>query len=106
MSWFTKLFSSKEEAIVQVETTANPEWKAEALEVIERLATIHHTFTTDAVWALVKSETHEPRAMGAVMRIATKNGIVAPTDVYTPSMRKVSHHRPVRVWQSLIKEAK
>lgn len=105
MNWFSKLLGNKEKAIDTVELHVNPEWKAEAMQAVELLATLHHTFTTDAVWALIKSETHEPRAMGAIMRTATKNGIITPTDIHMPSLRKASHRRPVRVWQSLIKES-
>lgn len=103
MNWFKKIFSTKEEAMDVVEAHSNAEWKIEALAAVERLATIHDTFTTDAVWAVVTSKTHEPRAMGSVMRTATKLGYVAPTEAYTPSLRKASHRRPVRVWESKIK---
>jgi hypothetical protein len=105
MGWFTKLIGAKErdEALDKVQSHANPEWMAEALDAVERLAGIHEEFTTDAVWAVVKSKTSEPRAMGAVMRTATKRGFIAPTDLHRPSQRKASHRRPVRVWKSLIK---
>lgn len=105
MSWFSRLIGAKErdQALEAVASNANPEWMAEALDAVERLAGIHEEFTTDAVWAVVKSKTSEPRAMGAVMRIATKQGIIAPTDGHRPSERKASHRRPLRVWKSLVK---
>lgn len=105
MGWFSKLIGAKErdKALAKVESHANPEWMAEALNAVERMASIHEEFTTDAVWAVMKSKTTEPRAMGAVMRTATKRGIIAPTDLHRPSLRPASHRRPVRVWKSLIK---
>ncbi|CAB4124033.1 hypothetical protein UFOVP45_108 [uncultured Caudovirales phage] len=92
-----------EQSIEAVKVGANPEWLAEALDAVERLAGIHAEFTTDAVWAVLKTSTPEKRAMGAVMRTATHRGIIAPTESFTPSLRIASHRRPLRVWKSLVK---
>jgi hypothetical protein len=73
---------------------------------VERVAARAEFFTSDAVWFEIKeiddaASTHEPRAMGAVMRRAASMGIVAPTDRYETSARTVCHNRGVRVWRSL-----
>jgi hypothetical protein len=107
MGWFSNLIGAKErdKAIDVVEASANPEWKEEALAVVEKLARRSESLTTDAVWALMTTKTTEPRAMGAIMRTATKLGYIEPTDYHIPSIRRASHRRPIRVWKSLIKES-
>jgi len=46
--------------------------------------------------------THEPRAMGAVMRSLARARVIEATDRTVESVRKANHRRPVRVWKSLI----
>jgi hypothetical protein len=40
--------------------------------------------------------------MGAVMRQATKDGLVRPTDAWALSAWSQCHRRPKRVWESRI----
>ena len=94
-----------EEAIQRAGEHAHPEWLAEARDAVYIVALRKPQFTTDDVWdamAEVKVTTHEPRAIGAVMRSAAKEGICAPTLTYLNSRRRACHLRPLRVWKSLI----
>ena len=96
-----------DEAIDRVRVHANDEWMREVRAIVWRLARARGEFTTDAVWAQVdrlEATTHEPRAMGAVMRAAAKAGWVTPTDRVSNSARPECHCRPVRVWRSLVLE--
>jgi hypothetical protein len=92
-----------DEAVERVDRNADDEWKARALDAVRFVASARPLFTTDAVWWVLGSDvqTHEPRAMGAVMRRAVKAGVCVPTDTYHRSTRAVNHARPLRVWRSL-----
>jgi hypothetical protein len=94
------VLAARDEALARVEANANEEWKrvayVTALEVAER----KHRFTSDDVWdALTHVSTHEPRAMGAVMKRLHKEGHIQPTSDFITSTSPRSHGRPVRVWQ-------
>lgn len=70
---------------------------------IRALAKTEDTFTGDDVWAWLGdlAETvREPRALGAAMRSAQVQGLIAPTDKFVSSTRPARHAGPVRVWQS------
>ena len=96
---------SRDDALRQVTDHADPEWFYHALHVIWCLAIARDDFTTDDVWAEIghAHSTHEPRALGAVMKRAASLGYVEATDRYRPSARAACHARPVRVWASLIR---
>jgi hypothetical protein len=87
-------------AIDQVEQNTSDAWLDEAYAAIEFLVKERDLFTADTVWELV-GPTREPRAMGAVFRRATKDGIVKPTNTYWSSTRAKRHAGPVRVWAAV-----
>jgi hypothetical protein len=98
------IYSLKEEAINRVESNADPGWMNAAAIAVKRVALKLDTFTTDDVWdelGYVSNTTHEPRAMGAVMRNAARAGIITATSGYRTSKRGECHGRPVRVWTSV-----
>ena len=97
--------SARDEAVTRVGDHADVEWVAHILDVIYCLAVARDTMTTDDIWETVGevAATHEPRALGAVMRQAARLGYVKASDTYTPSARPACHARPVRVWASLIR---
>lgn len=113
---FEEIFAGKpitaeqvtEEAIDRVERNAHDEWLAAFRAAIEKVARGHLHFNTDPVWHEFEKEypptDQEPRAAGAVVRKAMKDGIIAPTDMYWNSNRKSCHRRPLRVYRSLIFE--
>jgi len=96
--------AAREQAIAQVSEAASPFWKATAIGAVSSLARAKDFFTTDDVWRLAPCTTHEPRAMGGVMRQAASLGICVATDRYEQSERVACHRRPLRVRQSLLRE--
>ena len=74
------------------------------MQIIKVLAIAYPTFTTDDVWLALQKvpdvATHEPRALGSMMRAAGKSGWIVPTDRYVNSRRPECHARPVKVWRS------
>jgi hypothetical protein len=95
-----------EQAIQRVGLNADQLWALEALKVVEMLSIQRHDFTTDDVWEWMNQlhpemTTHEPRAMGAIMRKASATRLCVPTERYNKSQRPECHHRPLRVWQGL-----
>lgn len=87
--------------LAAVEAHANPDWKDEAERVIDLLAATCQQFTTDDVWQrLGHVSTHEPRALGALMKRAASRGVIRATDGWATSTRPECHGRPIRVWRS------
>ena len=97
----------RDSAIDAVFIAADDDWKVLAANCVRKLAAHRDEFTTDAVWALIKKhdafcDTPEPRAMGAVMKRAVAENVIAPADrAPVPSVRPECHRRPLRVWRSL-----
>lgn len=97
--------AAQAEAIERVERNAAQDWKDHVLDVIWGLAAYRQEMTSDDVWRLLGQDdptTHEPRALGAMLKKAAAEGWLEPTEVYRPSARATCHARPVRVWRSLI----
>jgi len=95
--------AAREASIAQVDAAASPDWKTAAIGAVAHLARSQDTFTTDDVWKLAPCTTHEPRAMGAVMRHAAGLGMCVATERYEQSERVACHRRPLRVWQSRLR---
>lgn len=91
--------SERDIAIERVEHAAPADWKDSALTLVEALAKRTDTITTDDLWSLL-DHPPEPRAMGAIMKRAQKNGWIEPTDRIKKSERPECHARPIRVWRS------
>lgn len=102
------------EAIAAADAGADPAWKEAALNIVEDLATIHDTFTTDEVWDELRVrglDTPEHRAMGPVMLRAARLGICevetcdscGTTKVMTKTAREEAHVRDIAVYRSLIR---
>ena len=93
----------RDEALQRAERHAAEKWKQAALEAVEFLARNRSEFTSEAVLEILERSpytTHEPRAMGAVIRKAHRVGFIEPTDVFVPSVRSRTHRMPKRVWAS------
>lgn len=93
-----------DEAIERVGRNADPNWKQAALEAVCIIALDRRQrFTTDDVWELLDQQgvraTHEPRALGAVIRTAQSKGLIQSTGEYVKSKRIECHGRPVMVWE-------
>ena len=95
---------AKQEAITRADDSAHKEWRDAALEAVFLTAFDHSHFIVDEVWPYIGQgyETHELRAMGAVMRKAVKIGWIEPTENFILSSRVTSHRNPRRVWKSRV----
>lgn len=100
----TIIAQTREEAIQRVEHNADGDWKAVAYSTGLRLAQSRETFTSEDIFDAMPPtvSTHEPRAMGAVIRALKRDGIVAATDRFVTSTSLVGHGRPSRVWRSML----
>lgn len=93
--------ATRDEAIDRVEANAHDLWLAAARQVLEDLCATHDTITSDDLWLALADRdvaTHEPRAMGAVLRQAARDGLISGTRQYRPSVRPECHARPIREW--------
>lgn len=92
-----------DKAIARAWKHADPLWLETATQVVESLASQMKEFTTDDVWSelrVLDVSTHEPRALGAVMKQAKKDGIIIATDRFVASSRVSNHGGNIRVWKS------
>jgi hypothetical protein len=100
----------RDQALEQVEDNANKTWTDLVAKIIADLANQMTEFTSDDVWNELKNypevQTHQPAAMGAMFRNASKLGHIKPSDSFIASKRPVSHARPIRVWNSNLVEEK
>jgi len=78
---------------------------AKLLEGVRKTAAVTDHFTSDAVFKAHPEldNVREHRIMGAVMRVAAKNGWIEKTGTYLPGDRVVAHRRPMLVWRSKLK---
>ena len=96
----TSLFageSARDEAVANLDL-AYDGWIDSVIKIILSIP-IYQTFTTDYLWEQVETTPNEPRAMGAVMTRAKKEGLVSPTGKYIKSRRPECHARPVMIWR-------
>ena len=98
--WQQTTEQARDEAIARARDHAPTDWYERALQAVQALARRLYEFTTDEVWAEVKEHPPEPRALGAVMEEARRNGWITRTDRTRKSVRRDCHGRPVRLWQS------
>lgn len=81
-------------------------WDYWARRAIVRLAVEHRDFTTDDVWMSPELDSvpvnKDPRGLGRIMLDAQIAGLIAPTPEHLPSVMSRCHHRPKRVWRSLV----
>lgn len=93
----------RDTAINRVKAGAPKQWLAMACECVRAIVQRQAEFTTDEVWDELGRagwpEPVEPRAMGAVMRMMSEEGLIARTDRVQPSTRPECHRRPVAVWR-------
>lgn len=96
--------AARDEAVDRVEENAHAEWLAFALLTVRHLGLLGGEFSTDQVWErldMFDVHTHEPRAMGAVMKRAVRDGLIEPTGRYVRSSRRECHARPVQTYRGV-----
>jgi hypothetical protein len=79
-------------------------WLQAAVPVVESLAQETPEFTTDEVWERLEQPPREGRQVGALMRHCQRAGFITPTEAHRPSSRPNVNRRPIRIWQSLVRE--
>lgn len=91
----------RDEALERVEDGAGPGWMAAAAVTIRAYAATHETLCSDELWSLLPP-CSEKRAIGAAMKTAQREHVIAPTDAFRPSSLASSHKCPRRIWRSLV----
>lgn len=89
------------QALDKVEANADPAWLGVAKRVVWQLVREGEPFTTDDCWVRLSAlgvTTHEPRALGAVIRAAARAGFIRSTGEYRKTSRPEAHSRPIPVW--------
>ena len=96
------ILKTKQQAIKEVETHADPQWIGKANEALDILIKNNQDFTSDQVWKLLDSwqvpRPHAPSAMGAIMRRAALAKRIKKTGRFIPSAQSTNHQRDVAVW--------
>lgn len=96
------LFAITQEAVQRAADHADTDWLRDAARAVRTLAAQREPFTTDDVWALLNATstatTHEPRALGAVIRQAQRDELIRTTGEWRKSTRPECHTRPCAVW--------
>lgn len=95
----------RDEAIQRVNAHADPDWKDTAYATGYRIASCQESLLSEDIWQALSDQgvhTHEPRAMGAVMRRLHADKVIQPTDQFVKSPSPLGHGRPSRIWKSLL----
>lgn len=90
----------KEKALKKVALGSPPGWIEKAIRAVSQVARDTGNFTSDDVWAVGLERPPEPRALGAVMSMMAKLGLIEKTGAYTPTTQKSRHAAPIAVWRA------
>jgi hypothetical protein len=92
------------DAIERARTHAVSEWYVQAERALHRVCMTFDTFTVREVRDAIPPhfQTHELRALGAVMKGAAGKWC-EPTMEFVASGEKRNHSRPLRRWRSLVR---
>lgn len=106
--------ANRDAAIARVEANVEPEWGDVAYRAFEYLASKRLYFRTDDVWDVIEQHypgltPHEPRAMGAVVKRAVREKVIAfagcdycgTTRVTVPGRRAHGNATDVALYVSL-----
>lgn len=100
----TTATQARDAAIANAEGGANVLFMTAARNAIIAAATYHAELTTDDVEKHCNMTPDEPRAWGAAMMRAAKDGIIERTERTRQSKNRVCHAREKRIWRSRIFE--
>ena len=97
------VLKTKQQAIKEVESHADPQWIGKANEALDILIKNNQEFTSDQVSKLLDSwqvpRPHAPSAMGSIMRRAALAKRIKKTGRFIPSTQGTNHQRDVAVWE-------
>lgn len=96
--------AARSRGIDAADVAALDQWKAEADEILARLARDRATVTSDDVWAagLRPNPSGSSTALGARFVAAARAGLILKTDRVRQTAQVRSHGSPMTVWQSLM----
>jgi hypothetical protein len=92
------LFDVTQDAVDRCGDNADQVWLDAAEAAVLHVARMRPTWTTDDVWPLLDG-CREPRALGAVLRRLSKQGVIVKTGEWRESVRESRHNAPVTVWR-------
>jgi hypothetical protein len=94
----------RDEAIRRVAANTSEEFRDQARQVLHQVALEMAELTAEDVMDRLTVETHDNRAMGAIMLWGTREGWIAKTDPekFVQSRYPRRHKMDVRVWRSLV----
>lgn len=107
MSGFEQGDLLADEGMRAAEAGADEGWLRAAKHVVWQLIREGQPWTTDLIWYRLEDlgvTTSEPRALGAVIRSAQRNGFIRQVG-YRPTTRPEAHARPIPVWVGTGKQA-
>jgi hypothetical protein len=93
----TQATDARDAALELVECGTPLSWLIAARAAVNELAATGTPWNSDDVWDRV-GQPPEPRALGAVIRAASKAGTIRATGEYTQSRRPECHARPIMGW--------
>jgi hypothetical protein len=101
---FDEAYESSQEAIDAVEAASSKKFLEKAYAAGAMLARRGVTFTSADIRDLLDSrypglKTKDDRALGAVMRSLSRDGVIEKTPMMRASGRTRNHNRPMAVWQ-------
>ena len=94
--------AKRDEGIERAIDGAGDEWAELAYRTVVELARSCDAFTSDHVWATGLAKPAEPRALGAVMMRAQREGVIEPRREFRQTAQAARHRAPVRVWRSML----
>jgi len=100
-----KSAAKRDQAMEQVEQSAEEEWKEVAYDTVIEVARVRQTFTADDVQEKLDKKpvhTHELRALGPVMLRAARDHVIEDSGTFTRTTQVKCHRMPRRIWRSLI----
>ncbi len=100
---FDEALARRDAGIAAADEHADPDWKRLALDTLHAYLLAHPTMFVDDIWTDTDlPRPRESRALGPVILTAKRNGWMARTNVYRPSV--ASNLSPKPVWRSMIYE--
>lgn len=101
-----RLAGEEKKKAIDAVARAAKDWQSSAMPVLRQISRTVEEFTTDRVqWELDRrgiEPPREPRAYGALMRKAAREGLMEKTDRAVPSVYPRNHRRPKAVWRSKV----
>lgn len=91
----------RDQGIARADSAANLSWKETARRIVWDLIQKGDPFTSDDVWEKLgdhPDKTHEPRALGAIIKRAAKAELIEPAG-FTKSTIPRGHRRNIQIWK-------